>query len=58
MRFMVTEPMEKCVLKKGGGRKSMAVLTRKARISLNFKGIDYETQWLEYPDVAPTLKSL
>lgn len=24
---------------------------------LNFKGIDYETAWLEYPDIAPTLQS-
>jgi glutathione S-transferase len=24
---------------------------------MNYKGIDYETQWIEYPDIAPTLKS-
>ncbi|CAF9916288.1 MAG: hypothetical protein HETSPECPRED_002814 [Heterodermia speciosa] len=29
----------------------------KTRLALNYKGIDYETKWLEYPDVAPTLKS-
>ncbi|KAL8790229.1 MAG: hypothetical protein Q9195_006452 [Heterodermia aff. obscurata] len=28
-----------------------------ARLALNYKGIDYETKWLEYPDVAPTLES-
>jgi hypothetical protein len=27
-----------------------------ARLALNYKGIDYETTWLEYPDVEPTLK--
>lgn len=27
------------------------------RMVLNFKGIDYETEWLEYPHIAPTLKS-
>lgn len=25
---------------------------------MNFKGIDFKTEWLEYPDLAPTLKSL
>lgn len=29
----------------------------KTRLALNFKGIPYETQWVEYPDVAPLLKS-
>ncbi|OCL06103.1 hypothetical protein AOQ84DRAFT_390428 [Glonium stellatum] len=29
----------------------------KTRLLLNYKGIDYKTEWLEYPDVAPTLKS-
>ena len=28
-----------------------------ARLVLNFKGIPYKTEWLEYPDIAPTLKS-
>lgn len=27
-----------------------------ARLALNFKGVPYETKWLEYPDVAPTFK--
>lgn len=30
---------------------------RTARLVLNYKGIDYETKWVEYPDVAPTMKS-
>ena len=25
---------------------------------LNFKGIDYKTEWIEYPDLEPTFKSL
>ena len=25
---------------------------------LNLKGIDYKTEWVEYPDLVPTLKSL
>ena len=29
-----------------------------ARLILNLKGIPYKTVWLEYPDIAPTLKSL
>ncbi|KAL9614581.1 MAG: hypothetical protein Q9167_000950 [Letrouitia subvulpina] len=29
-----------------------------SRLALNFKGIDYQTKWLEYPDVAPTISSL
>lgn len=28
-----------------------------ARLVLNFKGIPYKTEWLEYPDIAPTFKS-
>ena len=28
-----------------------------ARLALNLKGIPYKTEWLEYPDIAPTLKS-
>jgi len=35
-----------------------AALTLKARLALNFKGIEYETEWVEYPDVEPKLKSL
>lgn len=27
-----------------------------ARLVLNFKDIPYKTEWLEYPDIAPTLK--
>ncbi|OJD32749.1 glutathione s-transferase [Diplodia corticola] len=29
----------------------------KTRMALNYKNIEYETEWLEYPDVAPTLKA-
>ncbi|EMC92108.1 hypothetical protein BAUCODRAFT_276412 [Baudoinia panamericana UAMH 10762] len=29
----------------------------KARLALNYKSIPYKTEWLEYPDIAPTLKS-
>lgn len=28
-----------------------------ARLALNYKNIPYQTQWVEYPDVAPTFKS-
>ena len=28
-----------------------------ARLMLNLKGIPYKTEWLEYPDIAPTLES-
>jgi hypothetical protein len=30
-------------------------LTNSARLALNFKGLEYKTTWLEYPDIAPTL---
>ncbi|KAF7188529.1 Glutathione S-transferase-like protein ustS [Pseudocercospora fuligena] len=30
----------------------------KARLVLNYKHIPYKTQWVEYPDLAPTFKSL
>ena len=29
-----------------------------ARLFLNLKGIPYKTEWIEYPDIAPTFKSL
>ncbi|KAF2018679.1 hypothetical protein BU24DRAFT_447328 [Aaosphaeria arxii CBS 175.79] len=29
----------------------------KTRMALNFKGVDYRTDWIEYPDLAPKLKS-
>ncbi|KAK1517630.1 uncharacterized protein CCOS01_11887 [Colletotrichum costaricense] len=28
----------------------------KTRLTLNYKGIDYKTEWLEYPDIEPRLK--
>jgi len=29
----------------------------KIRLALNFKGIEYQTKWVEYPDLEPTLSS-
>jgi hypothetical protein len=29
-----------------------------ARLVLNYKQIDYKTEWVEYPNLAPYLKSL
>ncbi|OAA73727.1 Thioredoxin-like protein [Cordyceps fumosorosea ARSEF 2679] len=28
----------------------------KTRLLLNYKGLDYETKWVEYPDIKPTLQ--
>jgi len=33
------------------------VLFNTARLALNYKKLDYKTEWLEYPDVEPTLKN-
>ncbi|KAL9047218.1 MAG: hypothetical protein Q9214_000156 [Letrouitia sp. 1 TL-2023] len=41
-----------------GHCRAWSVNTWKTRLVLNFKGIDYQTKWLEYPDVAPTISSL
>ncbi|KAK1987061.1 hypothetical protein LZ30DRAFT_703512 [Colletotrichum cereale] len=30
--------------------------TWKIRLALNYKGIDYKTEWVEYPDIEPRLK--
>ncbi|KAF8509360.1 hypothetical protein BU17DRAFT_70460 [Hysterangium stoloniferum] len=30
----------------------------RARLSLNFKGLQYRTVWLEYPDIEPTMKRI
>merc|ERR1712072_206697 len=30
----------------------------KSRIALNFKGLNYRTEWIEYPDIAPKFKAL
>lgn len=32
------------------------VILHTARLTLNYKGIDYKTEWLEYPDIEPRLK--
>lgn len=37
---------------------SMLTNTFIARLVLNFKGLDYKTEWVEYPDVAPKFKEL
>lgn len=29
-----------------------------ARLMLNYKGIDYRTEWVEFPDVESKMKSL
>jgi hypothetical protein len=34
------------------------ILTVIARLVLNYKKIDYKTEWVEYPDLAPKLKAL
>lgn len=38
--------------------KPIAETLQTARSALNFKGIPYETKWMEFPDIAPTFKSL
>ncbi|OMP84908.1 hypothetical protein BK809_0000660 [Diplodia seriata] len=40
-----------------GRRSCWSLNPWKTRMALNYKNIEYETQWLEYPDVAPTLKA-
>ncbi|CAK3950952.1 related to glutathione S-transferase [Lecanosticta acicola] len=30
----------------------------KARLALNYKGVPYKTEWVEYPDLAPKFKAL
>ncbi|EJD07677.1 uncharacterized protein FOMMEDRAFT_150219 [Fomitiporia mediterranea MF3/22] len=32
--------------------------TFKTRLSLNYKGIPYRTEWVEYPDIEPTMKQI
>ncbi|KAF2665090.1 hypothetical protein BT63DRAFT_429035 [Microthyrium microscopicum] len=39
-------------------RRCWSLNTWKTRMALNFKGVDYETKWVEYPDIAATLKEL
>ncbi|KAJ0350455.1 hypothetical protein COL154_013259 [Colletotrichum chrysophilum] len=31
--------------------------TWKTRLALNYKGVDYKTEWLEYPEIGPRLKA-
>ncbi|KAL6905053.1 hypothetical protein GGI43DRAFT_432239 [Trichoderma evansii] len=37
--------------------KAWSVFVWRTRMALNYKGIPYEMIWLEFPDIAPTLKS-
>jgi len=32
--------------------------TWKIRAALNYKKVDYKTEWIEFPDIAPKLKEL
>jgi hypothetical protein len=34
------------------------MLTLPARLALNYKKIDYKTEWIEYPDLASKYKEL
>lgn len=38
--------------------KAWSPTTYRARMSLNYKGVAYETKWIEYPDIEETLKSI
>ncbi|KAK7542558.1 uncharacterized protein J3D65DRAFT_220487 [Phyllosticta citribraziliensis] len=40
-----------------GRRSCWSLNPWKTRMALNYKNIDYKTEWLEYPDVAPTLSA-
>ncbi|KAK5120687.1 hypothetical protein LTR85_006045 [Meristemomyces frigidus] len=33
------------------------IKTHSARLALNYKGLPYKTEWIEYPDIAPKFKS-
>ncbi|TFY51248.1 hypothetical protein EVJ58_g10669 [Rhodofomes roseus] len=39
-------------------RRSLSAGPWKTRFALNYKGIPYRTQWVEYPDIAPLLSAL
>ncbi|KAL6694809.1 hypothetical protein J3F84DRAFT_375208 [Trichoderma pleuroticola] len=43
--------------KKEAGNRGWSGNTWKTRIVLNYKNIPYKTQWIEYPDIAPTFAS-
>lgn len=38
--------------------KLQLIMCSSARFALNFKDLPYQTEWVEYPDVAPKLKNL
>ena len=52
---MVSKPMEEHVYQSPS---KQASLTTPARMILNYKNINYKTEWTEYPDLAPKFKSL
>lgn len=58
--MLVLESLEECVIyhlphrQQGLHDTDQCVV---ARLVLNVKGIPYKTEWLEYPDLAPTFKS-
>lgn len=37
--------------------KSWSLNPWKTRLALNYKGVEYQTDWIEYPDLEPTFKS-
>lgn len=43
---------------KGTDPRAWSLNPWKARASLNFKDLPYKTEWIEYPDIAPTCKKL
>lgn len=52
MFLLVVESMEKYIFSQ---IVHAILLTFLARLVLNFKGIDYKTTWVEYPDIEATL---
>ncbi|KAF9519898.1 hypothetical protein BS47DRAFT_1387833 [Hydnum rufescens UP504] len=42
----------------GQGGSGWSPNTLKSRIALNYKGIPFTTEWVEYPDIAPKFKAL
>lgn len=62
MRLLVVQPVEKCAVLNhpiSSPRHCFKPNTNAApaRLVLNYKGIPYKTEWLEYPDLEPTFKS-
>ena len=55
--MLVSESMERYTLTPPSPP-NQRTLIPKARASLNYKSLPYKTHWIEYPDIAPTFKSL